>query len=66
MSEWTSHPLFGVTLTVGTYALACWVRDRWFKSLNPLLVAATSWRRARRWRRFCGHSAAISLFAAAR
>jgi len=42
MSEWTSHPLFGVTLTVGTYALACWVRDRWFKSLNPLLVAATA------------------------
>lgn len=41
MSEWTSHPLFGVTFTVGAYALSCWVRDRWFRALNPLLAAST-------------------------
>jgi len=41
MSEWTNHPLFGVTLTVGAYALSCWVRDRWFRQLHPLLAAAT-------------------------
>jgi len=29
-------------MTVGTYALACWVRDRWFKSLNPLLAASAA------------------------
>jgi len=42
MSEWTSHPLFGVTLTVGAYALACRVRDRWFGWLHPLLAAAAA------------------------
>ena len=42
MSEWTSHPLFGVATTVGAYALACVVRDRWLRGLNPLLASATA------------------------
>jgi putative effector of murein hydrolase len=41
MSEWTSSPVFGVAATVGAYALACWVRDRWVKALHPLLASAT-------------------------
>jgi putative effector of murein hydrolase len=42
MSEWTSDPLFGAALTVGAYALACFVRDRWFRALHPLLTAAAA------------------------
>ena len=40
MTEWTSHPLFGVTMTVGVYALAIWVRLRWWRPLHPLLAAS--------------------------
>jgi putative effector of murein hydrolase len=42
MSEWTSDPLFGAAITVGAYALACLVRDRWLKWLHPLLSAAAA------------------------
>lgn len=42
MSEWTSHPLFGVAVTVGAYALACFVRERWFRPLHPLLAASAA------------------------
>jgi predicted murein hydrolase (TIGR00659 family) len=40
MSEWTSHPLFGVTLTVGVYALVSWIRLKWWRPLHPLLAAS--------------------------
>lgn len=40
MNALTSHPLFGVALTVGAYALADWIRGKWWKPLHPLLAAS--------------------------
>jgi putative effector of murein hydrolase len=40
MNEIASHPLFGVTVTVGAYVLADGVRRRWMRSLHPLLAAS--------------------------
>ncbi|WP_276355618.1 LrgB family protein [Cohnella caldifontis] len=40
MNALTSQPLFGVAVTVGAYALADWVRRRWWSPLHPLLAAS--------------------------
>lgn len=40
MNALTSHPLFGVALTVGVYAAAEWIRRRRWKPLHPLLAAS--------------------------
>lgn len=40
MSEMASHPLFGITITVGVYALTDLVRRKWWRWLHPLLASS--------------------------
>ncbi len=40
MGEWTSNPLFGVTITIGVFMMADWVRCKWWGWLHPLLAAS--------------------------
>lgn len=40
LDELSAHPLFGIAATVGAYALADYVRQRWWSWLHPLLAAS--------------------------
>ena len=42
LGEISSHPLFGIAATVGAYALADYVRQRWWRWLHPLLAASAA------------------------
>lgn len=40
MSGIVDHPLFGITITVGVYALTDLIRRRWWRWLHPLLASS--------------------------